>query len=296
MRSCSRSWPRATWGRAGWGAEFHRLHRSHDDHAPLGQLFAGADALHRRGRRFGPRRRGALAHCPDPPDRSRGGAHRGRCAGGDRRARRRAADAWLLAALAVVSSIVATVPGAVLAGLQRWRDATIAGLTTGGVGVAAAIVVLSLGGRITAMFAVEAIVTTLALLDRRTRPWRAGRAANRPALRRPAPGDGPLRHVLLRRHAPLSDRLARSEFFFLQHYSNDQQIAFYSIAYAVSTGVVRLPSAMGEVLAPAVATLFGAGAHERILDRVQPGPAPARPRDAARHSCGLRHSVRKRCG
>lgn len=175
-------------------------------------------------------------------------------------------DAWLLAALAVVSSIVATVPGAVLAGLQRWRDATIAGLTTGGVGVAAAIVVLSLGGRITAMFAVEAIVTTLALL------WTGAlaRGALGELQTRPAPAPDLLRGTVRFAMFSFGGTLLylivwrRSEFFFLQHYSSDRQIAFYSIAYAVSTGVVRLPSAMGEVLAPAVATLFGAGAHERI--------------------------------
>src|SRR5258705_536252 len=56
----------------------------------------------------------------------------------------------------------------------------------------------------------------------------------------------------------------RSEFFFLVHYSTDRQIAYYSIGFAVATGLVRLPAAMGEVLAPAVATLYGAGAHDRI--------------------------------
>src|SRR4051812_15096713 len=175
-------------------------------------------------------------------------------------------DAWLFAALAVVSSIVATVPGAVLAGLQRWRDATIAGLTTGGVGVVAAIVVLSLGGRITALFVIEAIVTTIALL------WTGALALGALAdlHEQPAPAPDLLRGTV--RFAAFSFGgtvlylivWRRSEFFFLQHYSSDRQIAFYSIAYAVATGVVRLPSAMGEVLAPAVATLFGAGAHERI--------------------------------
>jgi len=56
----------------------------------------------------------------------------------------------------------------------------------------------------------------------------------------------------------------RSEFFFLNHYSSDAEIAYYSIAFGLVVALVRLPSAMGEVLAPAVATLFGAGAHERI--------------------------------
>lgn len=173
--------------------------------------------------------------------------------------------AWLLAAFTVASSIVATVPGSVLTGLQRWRQATMAGLSTSGVGVVATIAVLAAGGGITGMFAVEAVTTTAALL------WTSFLA--RGALKRlgpsvPAP-------VLLRRTLRFGVLSfggtllylivwRRSEFFFLQHYSTDRQIAFYSIAFAVATGVVRLPAAMGEVLAPAVATLFGAGAHDRI--------------------------------
>ena len=175
-------------------------------------------------------------------------------------------DAWLFAALAVVSSIVASVPGAVLSGLQRWRQATIAGLTTGGIGVAATIVVLVLGGGITAMFAVEAISTTAALLW--TAALASGALADLGAKSVPAPDlrRGTIRFALFSIGGTLVYLIVwrRSEFFFLQHYSSDRQIAFYSIAFAVATGLVRLPSAMGEVLAPAVATLFGAGAHDRI--------------------------------
>jgi O-antigen/teichoic acid export membrane protein len=173
--------------------------------------------------------------------------------------------AWLLAACTVASSIVATVPGAVLTGLQRWRQATIAGLTTSGIGVAAAIAVLAAGGGITGMFAVEAVTTVAALT------WTSLLA--RGALERlgPAvPTPGLLRRTLRFGVLSLGGTVLylivwrRSEFFFLQHYSSDRQIAFYSIAFAVATGVVRLPAAMGEVLAPAVATLLGAGAHDRI--------------------------------
>ena len=197
-------------------------------------------------------------------------------------------DAWLLAALAVVSSIVATVPGAVLAGLQRWREATIAGLTTGGVGVAATIVVLSLGGRITAMFAVEAIVTTLALLWTGALARGAlGELQTRAGPRaRPAPGHGPLRHVLLRRHAPLSDRLAPLGVLL-------PPALFERPADRLLLDRLRGLDRRG---APAVGDGRGAGSGRRDAlrrrrpradpDRVQPGPAPARPRDAARDSCG----------
>ena len=174
--------------------------------------------------------------------------------------------AWILAGVAAVSGVLATVPGAVLSGLQRWRDATIAGLATGGFGTVATLIVLALGGRITAMFAVEAVSLSIAflwtgLLARRALPAVADTVEREPELRRRT-----LRFAAYSSVGALLTLIVwrRSEFFFLNHYSADREIAFYSIAFAVVSALVRLPSAMGQVLAPAVATLFGAGAHERI--------------------------------
>jgi len=56
----------------------------------------------------------------------------------------------------------------------------------------------------------------------------------------------------------------RSELFFLQHYSPSAEIAFYSIAFSLMTALTTLPQSLSEVVSPAVATLFGAGAQERI--------------------------------
>jgi hypothetical protein len=67
-------------------------------------------------------------------------------------------SAWALAAIAASLAILHTVPSSVLIGLQRWRDASIVGLSTGGVGLVAAIAVLTAGGGITGLFAVEAVV------------------------------------------------------------------------------------------------------------------------------------------
>ncbi len=174
--------------------------------------------------------------------------------------------AWIFAGLAAFSGVLASVPGAILTGLQRWREATVAGLVTGGFGTVATVIVLALGGRISAMFAVEAASLLIVLL------W-TGMLARRSISAvadelTPAPG---LRHRSLR-FAGYSSITAllylivwrRSEFFFLNHYSSDSQIAFYSIAFSVVTAVVRLPAAMGQVMAPAVATLLGASEHERI--------------------------------
>jgi O-antigen/teichoic acid export membrane protein len=175
-------------------------------------------------------------------------------------------DAWIFAGLAAFSGVLASVPGAILTGLQRWREATVAGLVTGGVGTVATVVVLALGGRISAMFAVEAASLLVVLLWTGMLARRSLSAVSRDVT--PAPG---LRHRSLRfaGYSSISALLylivwRRSEFFFLNHYSTNSQIAFYSIAFSVVTAVVRLPSAMGQVLAPAVATLFGAGEDERI--------------------------------
>jgi O-antigen/teichoic acid export membrane protein len=174
--------------------------------------------------------------------------------------------AWILAGLAAFSGTLASVPGAILTGLQRWRDATLAGLVTGGFGTVATLLVLALGGRISAMFAVEAaslfvILIWTGILARRSLSTVSDEITPDHALRR--------RSLRFAGYSSISALLylivwRRSEFFFLNHYSPDSEIAFYSIAFGLVTAVVRLPSAMGEVLAPAVATLLGAGAHERI--------------------------------
>ena len=174
--------------------------------------------------------------------------------------------AWILAGITTASAVVAAAPGAVLTGLQRWRLATIAGLATGGLGTVATVIVLALGGGITSMFAVEAVAAFIALtwtaaLARGALSGIAGRPTASPLLRRRV-----LRFAGFLSVGQLLSLIVwrRSEFFFLNHYSPDRQIAYYSIAFAVVTAIVRLPSAMGQVLAPAVATLFGAGAHDRI--------------------------------
>lgn len=63
----------------------------------------------------------------------------------------------------------------------------------------------------------------------------------------------------------------RSEFLFLNHYSSDSQIGFYSIAFAAITALIIVPRQIGSTLLPAVATLQGAGE----MDRVRTGFARA---------------------
>jgi O-antigen/teichoic acid export membrane protein len=181
--------------------------------------------------------------------------------------------AWALAAVVTATGVMHAVPTAVLIGLQRFRQAAVVGLTTGLVGTCAVTVVLWQGGGITGMFAVEAVVGLLNLawtgtLARRSfAPITAGAGA----------GSGPrveARHLRgsVARFALLSsiglvfDRVVgtRSEFLFLNHFSSDAQIAFYSIAFSAVMALRLIPRSLGSATAPAFATLYGAGSWDRI--------------------------------
>jgi O-antigen/teichoic acid export membrane protein len=176
------------------------------------------------------------------------------------------AGAWALTGIACGFGVLHSVPSALLAAAQRWRDATIAGLLTGVVSVPATIAVLAAGGGITGFFAVEAVVAAVNLL------WTA-RLARRllPSLSAPEPLPPDLRRKFLH-FAGVSTLFVaiefvvwrRSEFFFLQHFSTEAEIAFYSIAFAAATGLTRVPEALAQVTTPAVASLAGEGAPDRI--------------------------------
>jgi O-antigen/teichoic acid export membrane protein len=179
------------------------------------------------------------------------------------------ASAWGLAAVAATVSILHNVPSAVLIGTQRWRDASIVGLVTGMVATGAIVAVLAAGGGITGMFAVEAAVAVVNLA------W-TGALAHRQLLRIAPTPRREAAAAALRRDARTYAILAsltsvvtfvvwrRSELFFLQHYSSSAEIAFYSIPFSLMTALIALPQSLSEVVSPAVATLFGAGARERI--------------------------------
>ena len=179
------------------------------------------------------------------------------------------ASAWGFAAVAAVASVLHNVPTAVLIGTQRWRDASIVGLATGAVATGAIVGVLAAGYGIPGMFAVEAAVALANLA------W-TGALAHRQLIRVESMPTLPAAAAALRRDARTYAILAsltsivtfvvwrRSELFFLQHYSDSAQIAFYSIPFSIFTALVVLPQSLGEVVSPAVATLFGAGAQERI--------------------------------
>jgi O-antigen/teichoic acid export membrane protein len=180
--------------------------------------------------------------------------------------------AWLLAAVACTLGILHSAPSALLAGAQRWRAASVVGLVTGAGSTVATIAVLAAGGGITGMFAVEAVVVAVnlgwtTLLARRAlaevAPSRRGRLSGAAwrELRGRVWGYGiataygvSLTLIIWR----------RSEFFFLEHYSTDTQIALYSVVFAVVSALIQLPDAIAAIALSAVATLSSAGHAERI--------------------------------
>jgi O-antigen/teichoic acid export membrane protein len=174
--------------------------------------------------------------------------------------------AWLLAGVVAVATVLMRGPQAVLTGFQLWRPLAILGLVTGTASTVAIVAVLEAGGGITGMFAVEAAAAVAAFI------WIMvlARRTVRPVVRRSAEEKPPLRDVVRYTGVVTVGTLLtlivwrRSEFLFLDAYSSDAEIGLYSVAFAAVTALTYAPSAVASTLLPAVATLHGAGAIDRI--------------------------------
>jgi O-antigen/teichoic acid export membrane protein len=174
--------------------------------------------------------------------------------------------AWVFGAVAVFTGTLHKVPASVLIGAQRWRQSSTVVVATTVATALATVVALALGGRITSIFVVLAAGNTVMMLL----AWGLSRRllGQIRAVRVPL---GSVRRDVLRFAAIASAPVIlnfvvfqRSEFFFLERYSSDRQIALYSIAYSVYAAMLALPQGLVTMFAPAVATLKGAGAHQRI--------------------------------
>jgi O-antigen/teichoic acid export membrane protein len=173
--------------------------------------------------------------------------------------------AWVLAGVVALAGIPRQMPQAVLNGAQRWRPSTVAGLVIGAFVTPLIIIVLWAGGGITGMFAVEAaaeiagLIWLLIVLRRFLRGLPPAGGTSAPARELFAyvayVSPGVILTFIIWR---------RSELFFLNHYSDDAEIAYYSVAFAAVAVVLMLPGAIANVLLPAVATLYGAGNVDRI--------------------------------
>jgi O-antigen/teichoic acid export membrane protein len=174
--------------------------------------------------------------------------------------------AWIFAAIAVLAGVVGVVPGAVLLGAQEWRPYAQVALITGAGSVVATVVVLELGGGVSGMLGVIAVTAVARYI------W------TEVLSRRLLGSFGPVREPLgslrtnllifsLAMTIPVALNLVvnqRSEFFFLEHFSSDEQIALYSIAFQATAALIAIPRAIGAILTPSVAGLVGAGDFDRI--------------------------------
>ena len=174
--------------------------------------------------------------------------------------------AWILAGVSCAAGVVNALASAFLTGTQRWRDAFVLGLATAVVAAACKIVVLAAGGGVTSIFVVDAVLGTIAALGTAYLARRAARSVlppeepvgdlNRRMIKFAAIGSGSvvINLVVYR----------RTELFFLERYSSDTQIALYSVPFSAIETLILLPRLVATVVGPAMATLYGAGEHERI--------------------------------
>lgn len=176
---------------------------------------------------------------------------------------------WVLAGLTAAGAVLHSVPSSLLIGAQRWREARIMGITTGTVSAAAKVVALALGAGIVALFAIEFVIVLANLAGTTTLAGRylrllpkgdADRAAKRRVLSfAGVVGISTVVNLVV---------YQRTEIFVLAHYRSDTEIARYSVPYSMVTTLLLLPTAASAVLSPAVATLWGAGAIDRIRSGV----------------------------
>ena len=173
--------------------------------------------------------------------------------------------AWLFAAVVVAAQVLTRVPNSFLNGIQRWREPSVIALAVGFLATVSTLVVLIAGGGISGMFAVESaaavtMLICLAAMARRLRP--AGVATRLTNDERSAV----TRFALLTSAGVILTLIVyrRSEFLFLNHYSSDAQIALYSVAFSAVAALLLFPQALVGVALPAVATLWGENAFNRI--------------------------------
>ncbi len=173
--------------------------------------------------------------------------------------------AWLIAAFVTFFVILHSVPSALLMGSQRWREARIVGMSAGAVAMVAKVVAAVAGAQISAFFAIDlclgvVTLTGTSLLARRTeRGW--------PKAQFPRELKSELRRFSTISAITIATTYVvyqRTEVFVLAHYSGDVAVAHYTVPFSLTTALLLLPTAVTTVLAPAFATLWGAGAIDAL--------------------------------
>jgi O-antigen/teichoic acid export membrane protein len=178
--------------------------------------------------------------------------------------------AWILAGAATVGGTIASVPRAFLNGLQLWRAPSLIGMWTGAVGAVVTVAVLAAGGGIAGMFAVEVVATSMALVLLTVLARRREHELTVPPRLEHALRSEAVRYSFLAAITTVLTFIVwrRTELFFLDRFSTDAQIGFYSIAFTAATVPVLVFQGVAGVLLPSIATLHGAGHSERIRSGV----------------------------
>ena len=183
--------------------------------------------------------------------------------------------AWFLAAVVVAASLLQRVSSSVLNGLQKWRAASIVGVVMAVVAAGTTVIVLAAGGGISRAFlAVEAGVTLrqprlalVAVAGRRSFAGRCGAGTTRRCARdflNYALVDDARRHTsrsFVWRRSKLSSSLSEP---LLERQGDCLGSITVPPSPAVHGAYLLIPQAIVGVLLPAVATLLGAGATDRI--------------------------------
>jgi O-antigen/teichoic acid export membrane protein len=185
--------------------------------------------------------------------------------------------AWVLASIAAVTLSTQAVPVAIAHAFHQWRRFATLWVYMGLASLAVTLFVLGQGFGIEGMFAVEvgyvligtALVGRLAYTCVRDVPVH--------------PSDDPDEAAEVDQLLRSASRFAwasifttivsavvwrRTEFFFLKHYADDVQISLYSVPFALTGAIVRLPTAFTSVLGATFANFTGGDDRDRLRDSV----------------------------
>ena len=177
--------------------------------------------------------------------------------------------AWTFVAIWTFLAVCNGVPTATMSALQLWRQTALYYLFADLVLVALTVGALARGYGIAGMFAVE-VVGSVAAVTSLSRFARRGlrTLGVQPQTRlRAEPLWGPLTRFSLVAAAQVAVTLIvfrRTELFFLRHYSNNGEIAIYSIAFASVAALTQLPSTLQTMLLPTYSAFWGAGQRKRL--------------------------------
>jgi O-antigen/teichoic acid export membrane protein len=176
------------------------------------------------------------------------------------------AVAWWLTAAYAAFAILHSFVAQVLYSLQQWRAVSLMGLFTSGLTVVTVLATLLAGYGIVGMRAAEAVSGLVGLLGTTYLARRALRQLGPPARSLGRLPGQILRFSSIASLTILLDVFVnkRSELFFLQALSTDEQLAYYSVGFGVIAATMSIPQAVAGIVMPAVATLAGAGQMDRI--------------------------------